>query len=205
MCSKHASMTDSQFTSPLAIAETISVAVSRLRVAAPRGRGLTATELLMASSRCLIRFRLSGARGRYTGNAAEHRSGSEPRAAGIIEIEQTAHQFAGGIESADRLIVGVEHFRVGGDAQAAKGESHAAGHRISFERRLIDGICPVTLVDRETFGAAAILDVWIERNVRAHRPVVFGDGSKELRSIDAVEPVREVFNVVGDYLGDLPD
>src|SRR5262249_6537554 len=173
MCSKHASMTDSQFTSPLAIAETISVAVSRLRFAAPRERGLTATELLMTSSRYLVRFHLSGARGRCTGNAAEYRPGSEPRAAGIVEIAQPDHQFADGIMYADRLIVVVEHFRVGGDAQAAKGESHAAGHRISFERRLIDGICPVTLVDRETFGAAAILDVWIEWNVRAHRPVVF--------------------------------
>src|SRR6202051_4582749 len=74
---------------------------------------------------------LAGAAGRGAGNLAEHRAGHQSGAARIVEIEQAADQFARGIEAADRLIVGVEHFAVGVDAQAAERECHAAGHRVA--------------------------------------------------------------------------
>jgi hypothetical protein len=48
----------------------------------------------------------AGAAGPVPGDAAEHRARHQPGAARIIEIEKTAHEFAGRIEAADRIVVG---------------------------------------------------------------------------------------------------
>src|SRR5262245_65516082 len=90
-------------------------------------------------SNSMPRSILARPRGRGACDAAEHRARGQAGAAGIVEIEQSSDQFAGGIEAADRLVVGIEHFGVGGDAHAAEGEGKAAGHRVAFERRLVDG------------------------------------------------------------------
>src|SRR5262245_9221454 len=86
---------------------------------------------------------LARARGRGARDAAEHRTRGQAGTAGIVEVKQSAHQFAGGIEAADRLVVGIEHLGIGGDAHAAEGKGEAAGDRVAFERRLIDGVRPI--------------------------------------------------------------
>src|SRR5262249_37432061 len=156
-------------------------------------------------SNSIPRSILARARGRSARDAAEHRARGQAGAAGIVEIEQSPDQFAGGIEAADRLVVGIEHFGVGGDAHAAEGEGEAAGHRVALERRLVDGIRPVALVDGEALGASPVLDVRIERNVAAHGLIVLGDSLEKLLRVHAVELVREFLDRIGDDLGDLPD
>src|SRR5262245_14432893 len=156
-------------------------------------------------SNSIPRSILARARGRGARDAAEHRARGQAGAAGIVEIEQSPDQFAGGIEAADRLVVGIEHLGVGGDAHAAEGEGEAAGHRVALERRLVDGVRPVALVDGKALGAPAVLDVRIERNVAAHGLIVFGDGLEKLLRVYAVELAREFLDRIGDDLGDLPD
>src|ERR1700684_4390739 len=148
---------------------------------------------------------LAGAAGRGAGDLAEHRAGHQAGAARIVEVEQAADQFARGIEAADRLIVGVEHFAVGVDARAAEGEGHAAGHGIALVRRRIKRIRPIALVDGEPRGAAAVLDVRIERHVGLHRGVPLLDGLDELGGVDAFELLREFFDGVRRHFGDLAD
>src|SRR5919204_479782 len=94
---------------------------------------------------------------------------------------------AGGIEAANRLIVCVEHLSLAGDAYAAEGEGEAARHRVALERRLIDGVGPIALVDGEPLRAAPVLDVRIEWNVLTHGLVVFADGLEELLRVHALE------------------
>src|SRR5215813_9831096 len=156
-------------------------------------------------SNSIPRSILARARGRRARDAAEHRTGGQAGPTGIVEVKQSAHQFTGGIEAADRLVVGIEHFGVGGDAHAAEGEGEAAGHRVALEWRLVDGVRPVALVDGKALGAPAVLDVRIERNVAAHGLIVFGDGLEKLLRVHAVELAREFLDRIGDDLGDLPD
>src|SRR5216684_4103573 len=113
-------------------------------------------------SNSMMRSIPAGARRRGPGDLAEHRARGEAGAAGIIEIEQAADQLARRIEPADRLVVGVEHLAVVVDAQAPEREGNAAGHRIALERRGIDRVRPVVLVDRQPDGATAVLDVGID-------------------------------------------
>src|SRR5271166_4196571 len=143
--------------------------------------------------------------GRIPGYAAEHRSRGQAGPAGVIEIEQPADQFSRRVQAADRPVVGVENFGFRGDAQSAEGESQAAGHRVAFERRRIDGVCPIALVDGEADGRSAVLDVRIECNVGSHRLVVFGDGIEELPRVHAFKLSRELIDGVGHDLGDLLD
>src|SRR5215468_3406776 len=144
-------------------------------------------------SNSIPRSILARARGRGARDAAEHRTGGQAGPTGIVEVKQSAHQFTGGIEAADGLVVGIEHFGVVGDAHTAEGKGEAAGDRVAFERRRIDRVRPITLVDGKSFRASAILDVGIERNVAAHGLIVLGDGLEKLLRVDPVELVREVF------------
>src|SRR5262249_33985049 len=104
-------------------------------------------------SNSILRSILARARGRGARDAAEHRTGGQAGPTGIVEVKQSADQFAGAVEAADRLVVGIEHLGVGGDAHAAEGEGEAAGDRVAFERRHIDRVRPVALVDGESFRA----------------------------------------------------
>src|SRR6185295_9146147 len=142
---------------------------------------------------------------RGAGDLAEHRARAQARATRIVEVEDAADQLARRIEPADRLIVGVEHFTVGVHAQAAERKCNATGDRIAFIRWLIDRVRPVALVDREAFGAAAVLDVRVERNVLPHRLVPLGDGLDELTGVDAFELAGQLLDRIGGDLGDLPD
>src|SRR5262249_19653 len=114
---------------------------------ASSGGSGTSNELSNSMKRSI----LARARGRAARDAAEP--------SGRGEVKEAAHQFTGGIEAADRLVVGIEHLGVGGDTHAAEGKGEAAGDRVAFERRLIDRVRPVALVDGESFRASAILDV----------------------------------------------
>src|SRR5258708_31553283 len=114
-------VTASHLASPRAILCTISLAPS----------WLSEPETLASISV------LAGAAGRSAGDLAEHRAGHQARAARIVEVEQAADQFAGGIEAADRLGVGVEHFAVGVDAKPAEGEGDAPGHGGAFTGRWV--------------------------------------------------------------------
>src|ERR1700716_2663035 len=200
MRSRQSGTTASQVVPPAAMARTISVAVSVLYARVPVARAVPDIEAFTETASIL-----ACTRSRRPRDAAEHRARREAGPAGVVEIEQSADQFAGRIEAADRLVVGIEHFAVGGDAHAAEGEGQSAGDGVAFERRLIDRVGPVALVDGEAFGVPAVLDVWIERNVAAHRLVVLGDALEELVRIHALELVREFLDRVGDDFGDLPD
>src|ERR1700757_4493819 len=156
-------------------------------------------------SNSIPRSILARARGRGARDAAEHRARGQAGAAGIVEIEQSPDQFAGGIEAADWLVVGIEYFGVGGDAHTAEGKGEAAGDRVAFERRLLDRVRPIALVAGGSFGASAILDVGIERNGAAHGLIIFGDGLEKLLRVHPLELVREVLDRIGDDLGDLSD
>src|SRR5262249_55529363 len=101
MRSRQARTTASQAVSPAATARAISVAESVFGALVAR---VSTASVLMASLSVL-----AGAGGRRAGDAAEHRARSQSRAAGIVEIEQAADQLAGGVEPADRLVVGIEH------------------------------------------------------------------------------------------------
>src|SRR5580704_15319041 len=148
---------------------------------------------------------LTGTAGRGAGDLAEHRAGHQAGAARIVEVEQAADQFARGIEAADRLVVGIEHFAVGIDAQAAEGEGNAASHGVAFIGRRVEGVGPIALVDGEPLGAAAVLDVRIEWHVGLHRGVPFLDGLDELGGVDAFELLRELLDGARRHLGDLAD
>src|SRR3984893_8910623 len=148
---------------------------------------------------------LTGAAGRGAGDLAEHRAGHQAGAARIVEVEQAADQFASGIEAADRLIVVIEPFAVVVDAQAAEGEGDSASHGVAFIRRRVERVRPIALVDGEALGAAAVLDIRIERHVGLHRGVPFLDGLDEFRRVDAFEFLRELFDGVRRHLGDLAD
>src|SRR5439155_9742560 len=74
--------------------------------------------------------------GRGTGDLAEHRAGYQPRAAGVVVIEQPADQLPGRIQTGNRLLRGVEHPPVGVDAHPAKGEGDAAGRAVRLVGRL---------------------------------------------------------------------
>src|SRR5829696_1148404 len=75
-----------------------------------------------------------------TCDLAEHRTVGEPRAAGVVEPENSTHQLARGVEALDRLAVGVDHLRVGVDLQAAEAERDATGDSVGFERRGVQRI-----------------------------------------------------------------
>src|SRR5579871_5868780 len=69
---------------------------------------------------------LPGAACGSAGDLAEDGAGDETGAARVVEIEDAANQFARRIEAADRLIIRVQDFAVGVDAQAAEREGDAA-------------------------------------------------------------------------------
>src|SRR5690242_13135659 len=110
--------TASHVASPAATVSTISVADSVLS-------GRLSLTSIFRSCRGSI---LAGPARRGAGDLAEHRAGHQAGAARIVEVEQAADQFARRIKAADRLVVGVEHFAVGVDAQAAEREGDAASH-----------------------------------------------------------------------------
>src|SRR5581483_9670452 len=99
-----------------------------------------------------------------------------------------------------RMAVAIHYAALGVDAQAAEGEGDAAGDGIGLERRLVDGVGPVRLVDGKALGATAVLDVRIELDVGAHRLVVGLDGRQRLRRVDVLELVAQLFQRVGAHL-----
>src|SRR3954463_11135881 len=84
------------------------------------------------------------ARGRPAGQPAEYRTRSQSRSARIVDAEDAADHFAGGIEPRNRLKIEIDHLRRRRlDAQAAEGEGDAAADMEGFEWRLVDFQSPV--------------------------------------------------------------
>src|SRR6516165_688918 len=130
------------------------------------------------------------------GDLAENRAGYKAGTARVIEIEQPADQFAGGVEAGYRLLRGVEYSPVGVDAQAAKREGDAAGRAVGLEGRLFDRHRPIGLGRCDPHRAAAILYRRIIRHLLLHSLVEGAHGVEKLRLID-----RRVFgHLVGQLL-----
>src|SRR5581483_11691503 len=110
----------------------------KARILLPQVAESTRGLVLIFSDRDLRRLRRRGA-----GEAAEDGARHEAGAAGVAEIEEATHQFAGGKQAWDRLALGVDDVRRGVDAQAAEGEGDAAAHLIGLEGRGIDEVRPV--------------------------------------------------------------
>src|SRR5437867_2943835 len=117
-------------------------------------------------------FRLRGLCRVRPGDASEHRAVGEAGSARIVEVEDSADQFTGRVQARYRISVGGYHLRAGVDAQPAEGEGDPAGDGIGFEGRRVEGVRPVGLVHCESRGAAPVLDVGVEWNVRSHGRVV---------------------------------
>src|SRR5208282_5713865 len=81
--------------------------------------------------------------GGSAGDLAKDGTVHQAGAARIVEIEQPAHQLAGRKQPGDRRAISVDDAGGGVDLDAAEGEGEPAGHRISLERRLIEGVGPV--------------------------------------------------------------
>src|SRR5262249_36019743 len=127
--------------------------------------------------------RLDRAARAVAGDASEHRTGHQPGAAGIVEVEQSAHQLTGRIEAGNGRAVRVDHLRAGRDAQASEREGDAARHRVSFEWRLVDDIGPVRLGHSEPARAPPVLHVRIERHLAAYGSVILLDRLQRLGGI----------------------
>src|SRR5205807_625037 len=124
--------------------------------------------------------RLQCVSARFTpGDSPEHRPRHESGAAGIIEVEKPADQFAGCVEAGDWCVLDVEDMRRGVDLQAAESEGYPASDRIGLKGRLLDRMRPIRFVDREADGALAVLDVRIEFYVAFDGGIVFPDRPHE--------------------------
>ena len=93
----------------------------------------------------------------------------------------------------------------GVDAQAAEGEGDAAADLVGLEGRLVERVRPVRLRHGKAHGAAAVLDVRVERHVGADGGVVGAHLVEEGRRIDALELRGELLERVGRDLGDALD
>src|SRR5688572_24936415 len=118
---------------------------------------------------------------------AEHRSRHEPRASWIVVPEQPTHELPGRVEARDRSTRLVENARPLVDREPTVGEGDAAGHRERGERRSIDRVRPVGLVEGETARAAAVLARGVERRPLVDRGVELAHRFDEPLGVDAVE------------------
>src|SRR5687767_13987599 len=77
---------------------------------------------------------------------AEHRAVGEPRAAGVVVPEDSAHQLTRGVQALDRLSVRVHHLRVRVDLQAAEAERDATSDSVGLERRSVQRVRPIRFI-----------------------------------------------------------
>src|SRR5713101_3155846 len=95
-------------------------------------------------------------------SAAEHRTGHQAGAAGISEIEQAADDFSGRVESRNWLARRIDDLRRRRhDGEPAEGKGNAATDLIGLERGFVDRLRSIRLGDRETLGAATILEAMV--------------------------------------------
>src|SRR5256885_12382104 len=151
-------------------------------------------------------FNLSGlrsARGGAAGDAAEHGARHEAGAAGVVVVEEPAHQLAGRVESADRPGFAVQHAALGGDVQAAERERDARGHRVADVGRRVERLRPVRLGRLDAARPLAVLDGRVER-ARLHGGVELTHGAHEALDVD-LELAREALERRVFGLRDLAD
>src|SRR5262245_257787 len=110
----------------------------------------------MCSSSTLV-FAFDITTGAIAGELAQHGAGDQPGAAGIVVIEQPAHQLASSEQAGNGAAVSALDLTLVGDLEPAEGEGEAAGHGVGLERRRVDGVGPVALRHGETARAAPIL------------------------------------------------
>src|SRR5256886_6140029 len=151
-------------------------------------------------------FNLSGlrsARGGAAGDAAEHGARHEAGAAGVVVVEEPAHQLTGGVESADRPGFAVQHAALGGDVQAAERERDARGHRVADVGRLVERLRPVRLGRLDAARPLAVLDGRVER-AGLHGGVELTHGAHEALDVD-LQLAREALERRVFGLRDLAD
>src|SRR5262245_48669548 len=130
------------------------------------------------------------ARGVVTCDPPEDGTGGEPRATGIVAVEEPTDHLAGGVEAADGCPGRVEHPGVPVNVDSAEGERDPAGDRVPVERRGIERLRPVRL-RRVDEGRPTILDRGVEGDVH--------DGGVEV--VDrAPEPVDIDPEPIGEWV-----
>src|SRR5579885_1819042 len=117
------------------------------------------------------------------GDAAEGRPGHEPRAPGVVVVEETADHLTGGEEAGDRSVLRVEHLGVGVDAEAAERKRDAAGDGVPLKRRLVDRDGPVRLRRGDALGVLPVEDRRVEV-ARLNGGVERVDRPPEARRVD---------------------
>src|SRR5437899_11451327 len=146
---------------------------------------------------------LRSARGGAAGDAAERGARHEAGAAGVVVVEEPAHQLTGGVESADRPGFAVQHAALGGDVQAAERERDARGHRVADVGRRVERLRPVRLGRLDAARPLAVLDGRVER-ARLHSGVELTHGAHEALDVD-LELAREALERRVFGLRDLAD
>src|SRR5271165_1065262 len=139
------------------------------------------------------------------GDAAEDGAGHEPSAAGVIVEEETAGDFAGGVEAGDRMARGVLDLGIVGDLEAAEGEGDAGRHGVGLVGRPVEALGPVGLVNRETARRQPVADVGVERYVGAWGGVEGPHRVEETARVDAFELLGQGLEGVGLFFGDARD
>src|SRR6267378_329632 len=147
--------------------------------------------------------RLRRLRRRATRDAAEDGARHEAGAAGIVVVEEAAHQLARGVEAADRPAFAVEHAALGGDVQPAERERDAGRHREADVGRRVERLRPVRLGRLDAARPLAVLDRRVER-ARLHGGVEVAHGPHEALDVD-LELAREALERRVFGLRDLAD
>src|SRR2546426_277768 len=144
-----------------------------------------------------------GAGGAAAGAAADRGARHEAGAAGVVVVEEPAHQLAGGVESADRPAFAVQHAALGGDVQAAERERDARGHRVADVGRRVERLRPVRLGRLDAARPLAVLDGRVER-AGLHGGVELTHGAHEALDVD-LQLAREALERRVFGLRDLAD
>src|SRR6266702_6706791 len=98
------------------------------------------TLALRACDSLRLTFRSRGLCRVRPGDASEHRAVGEAGSARIVQVEDSADQFAGRVQARYRISVGGYHLRAGVDAQPAEGGGDPAGDGRGVEAWRLEGV-----------------------------------------------------------------
>src|SRR6202022_3590515 len=121
--------------------------------------------------------------GRAAGAAAEHGTGHQPRAAGVVVVEEPADELAARVEAGDRVLLAVDPLRLGTDPEPAERERDPGRNRVAQVRRGVDRLRPVRLGRGGALRALAVLHGRVER-ARLDGGVVLAHRSDEAVDVD---------------------
>ena len=126
------------------------------------------------------------------GNASEYGARHQAGAAGIVEIEQSADQFACRIKSGQRSVLDIQHARGRVDFQSAECEGDAGRDRVPDVGRRVERLSPVRFGQRQPARAPPVLHGGVELHVGHHRRVEVLDRLHEAGRVD-LELARQAF------------